>query len=164
MSGGYLEPSPPQAGATGATGAAGTEINRSTLVPNLSEPTSLVSVREIGNWCTRCRDFKMPIFSEENWAGVFLGIAAGLYGGLWQGDFKGHPDRHHDLKLLMFFALAVGVALASLAISRRRKSRHDLSTLATEMDGACKAGRVPDATPEGQQAPDKRAIGPGSAA
>jgi hypothetical protein len=118
------------------------EIKRRTLVKAVSEDMALIAEREVTNWCKRCREFRMPLFSDENWAGVSLGIAAGLAGAWWASDFTDHPDREFALQFGIVIFLVVAAGLALKARSQRRKTETDLAALAGEMEGACRAGLV----------------------
>lgn len=120
------------------------EVSRTSKVPTLTEPMAFVACREITNWASRCRKFKMPFFSEENWSAGALGISIGLAAAAWAGDFSELEGRKEVLIGGSIIAFALAVIFATMAISKRRKSDTDLGTLAAEMEGARDAGRVKD--------------------
>jgi hypothetical protein len=128
------------------------QVQRRTEVSTEGEPMSLINAREVDNWCLRCKGYKDPFFSDETWAGVFVGIAAGLAAAWWASDLKDHPDKAFALKFGVALCLVVALAFVVRAISQRRGTTNDLSKLATEMDGACKAG-----LPKAKSALERRA-------
>jgi len=135
-----------------ATTVRSTDIARRTTVSTVSEPSSLVTVREISTWCARCRDFRMPIISEENWAGVACGAAVGLGITLATVTFPTNSTDKVFIEVAFGAAVLIFFAFGSLAFVKRKKAKHDLARLADDMDGACQAGRAEILTSSGQDA------------
>jgi hypothetical protein len=106
-------------------------------IPTMVEESVTIPVREIKNWCRRCSEFKMPVISEENWAGVFLGATIGLTIAVVTGSFARHSDARLVLGLFAFMFFLVAVAFASLAAAKRKKLTDDLIILSQEMKDAC---------------------------
>lgn len=118
-------------------GAESTVIHQTTELPVKHEDRTLVNCREINDWRDQCARFQMPVFTEDNWAGAFLGLGVGLIASAISGAKHGT-----SLALGGSMFLVVAFALGSIAYSKRRKERHDLSLLAEVMAGARDANRV----------------------
>jgi hypothetical protein len=120
---------------------------QTTELPAVHEPRTLLACREVTAWAVRVRKMKAPIISEENWAGVSLGICVGLAVYLIGGDFTKHPTTHGFVQAGVVFSGVMTIAFASLAGARRRREQGGGKQLAGEMEVARDANSVPEAKP-----------------
>src|SRR5690348_2680669 len=90
-------------------------FTQATALPKMHEPRTILSCREVTAWCKRVRDMKAPIVSEENWAGVSIGVFVGLLIYLLSGNFAHHAETHGAVVAGVIFTGALAVVLGSLA-------------------------------------------------
>jgi hypothetical protein len=117
----------------------------------VAEEPSFITVREVGDWCRECREYKPPILSATSLFTVSLGALIGFVPALaathsdtqavWWGVFLMGSIVAGAVCGLALLAMIVELPTITKALHRKRR-RSPMERLADVMEGASEKGRL----------------------
>jgi hypothetical protein len=126
-------------------------LTRGAVDETLAEDPAFINVREVGDWCKECRDYKPQVLSATSLFAISLGALIGFLPALAATDSKTHGV-WWGIFLLGSILAGTGcvAALLSMVIElptvrgklHRTKRPSPLERLADRMEGACEKGRL----------------------
>jgi hypothetical protein len=126
-------------------------ITRGAVDETVAEEPSFITVREVGDWCRECREYRPEVLNSTTALAISLGALVGFLpafaatdskrNGGWWGIFLFGSIIAVAGCILALLAMVVGLPSVQRLLHRKERPT-SLERLADRMEGACEKGRL----------------------